>query len=350
MRIKKFLCANMREAMEKIKTEFGKNAIILETKKVKEGPLYELYGKEMIEVTAAVDDRPKKDELPDMLNSEPYMEILSDLREIKEFIKYGYADKRIRKIYIKLCDMGISSEIALKIAKYLCEEGITGDNLDDIVKEKIIRMLPPASPIKPPDNGEPKVIALIGPTGVGKTTTIAKLSAKFQVLEGVDVGLLTIDNYRVAAVEQLKVFADIASIPIEVVQEPDEFEDKLEKLKNRKIIFIDTAGKSQRNGYYLAELSNYFKIRRPDEIHLVLSANYHEKTLKSMADRFMSIGIDKMIFTKLDEAETYGPMISTMIEYKVPVSYITYGQTVPDDIQSADEVLLAELVLGERVP
>ncbi len=349
MKIKKFLVSNMSEALKKIRDELGPNALILDAKQVSRGPLYQLYGKKMLEVTAAIDEDKNKRVESTPISTEPLQELMQDLQEIKELLKYGFIERKYREVFFKLCDMGISKDVALKIAKKLTGDG--DNNFAEIdLKERLVSLLPKTEPIKLPKNGTPNIVALIGPTGVGKTTTIAKLAAKFALLENIPVGLITIDNYRVAAVEQLRTFADIAGIPLEVVNEPQEFPEKVSRLRDKKIILIDTAGRSQRNGYHIAELANYFKLVQPNEVHLVLAANTESRTLESVTERFIPLGVNKFIFTKLDETESIGPMFSVLFEYPKPVSYLTFGQTVPDDIETADEVRLAELLMGERVP
>jgi flagellar biosynthesis protein FlhF len=190
------------------------------------------------------------------------------------------------------------------------------------------------------------VVALVGPTGVGKTTTVAKLAASFKLVHGVRVGLVTVDTYRIAAIEQLRTYAEIIDLPLAVANDPGQMSRAIDEVGDVDMVFIDTAGRSPRDEVKIRELADFMTEARPDEIHLVLSAGGTERTLKSAVERFTQVRADRLILTKLDETESLGAVLGLLGQTNRPVSYITTGQAVPDDIEPADRMRLARLVLG----
>ena len=181
----------------------------------------------------------------------------------------------------------------------------------------------------------PTVVALVGPTGVGKTTTIAKLAANFALFEGKSVGLITIDTYRIAAVEQLKTYSEIINLPIEVVYTAADLKRAFQKLSDKQLILIDTAGRSQKNKQQIRELKHFFNGRPLNETHLVLSANTKLEDLLETADSFKELGVNRLIFTKLDETNSLSNVIEVAERLRIPLSYVTTGQSVPEDIEVA---------------
>ncbi len=189
-----------------------------------------------------------------------------------------------------------------------------------------------------------RVVALVGPTGVGKTTTIAKLAAINKLLSGLDVGLISADTYRIGAIEQLRTFAGIADIPMEVVYKPVEMSAALRKFRTKDIVFVDTVGRSQRSKKELCDLAKFVSAAEPDETHLVLNASTNVKTCEEIIDQFKVVKPNRLIFSKLDEAATYGPMLSIIHRHHLPLSYVTTGQAVPDDIRRVEASQLAAMV------
>jgi flagellar biosynthesis protein FlhF len=187
---------------------------------------------------------------------------------------------------------------------------------------------------------------LIGPTGVGKTTTIAKLAANFRLRDQHHVGLITVDTYRVAAVEQLRTYADIIDLPMEVVSTPREMRQAVERLAHLDLILLDTAGRSPRDNVQIQELKSLLAEAQPDETHLVLSSVTSTRALTKTAERFADVGADALVLTKLDEATGLGNLLPLLRSCRLPLSYVTNGQNVPDDIDQADCRKLAREVLG----
>jgi flagellar biosynthesis protein FlhF len=189
-----------------------------------------------------------------------------------------------------------------------------------------------------------RIVALVGPTGVGKTTTIAKLAAIGKLINRLDVGLISADTYRIGAIEQLRTFAGIADIPMEVVYKPREIAAAVKKFRHKDVVFIDTVGRSQKFSKDITELKKFLEAAAPDEIHLVVSSTTGRKTLSDVVEKFSSLKVNRLILSKMDEAESVGSLLNVMKDSQLPVSYITTGQNVPDDIITADAAMLARLV------
>jgi flagellar biosynthesis protein FlhF len=191
----------------------------------------------------------------------------------------------------------------------------------------------------------PRVIALVGPTGVGKTTTVAKLAATYKLRHHKKVGLITSDTYRIAAVDQLKTYAGIIGLPLRVANSPEEMDAAIKELSHRDIIIVDTAGRSQNTQSRIDELAQFAASANPDETHLVLSTTVGENVMRKTAERFSPLGPDRCILTKLDEAVTTGPIAGLCDRIGLPLSFVTVGQEVPDDLEPARADRLARCVL-----
>lgn len=194
--------------------------------------------------------------------------------------------------------------------------------------------------------GRRKVVALVGPTGVGKTTTIAKLAANFKLRAGLKVGLVTVDTFRIAAVEQLRTYAEIIEIPLKVVTGPRDMPRVLGELADVDLVLIDTAGRSPADELQLQELKSLLAEGPVDEVHLVLSLAASTKSLLNTARQFSNVRTNSLILTKLDESPGLGQLLAALPEMPIPISYLTTGQNVPDDIEPAVAARLARLALG----
>lgn len=192
----------------------------------------------------------------------------------------------------------------------------------------------------------PHVAIFIGPTGVGKTTTLAKIAAEFSLNQQKSVGLITADTYRIAAIDQLKTYAEILNIPLSVVYSPEEINDAVNQLEDKDLILIDTAGRSHKNKPHFDELKDLISLANADEIFLLLSCNTGPRAIKETLEYYAFIKDFKLIFTKLDEAPSLGVIFNARYLTGKPLSYITTGQSVPDDIEFVNPKQLSENVLN----
>ena len=190
-----------------------------------------------------------------------------------------------------------------------------------------------------------KIAALLGPTGVGKTTTLAKIAAQCVLEKGISTAFITADTYRISAVEQLKTYADILGLPIAIVYTPDELKEAIQKFRQKQLILIDTAGRSQHNRRQMAELKEFLAVNQNIEKYLVLSATTKNEDAKDIIDKFSVCKPDKVIFTKTDETKSLGIILNILRRKEMRLSYLTNGQSVPDDIVPAEAEKLAELFL-----
>lgn len=194
--------------------------------------------------------------------------------------------------------------------------------------------------------GRPRLVALVGPTGVGKTTTIAKLAANFRLRDRRRVGLITVDTYRIAAVEQLRTYADIIDLPMQVVASAGEMRQAVRGMADLDLVLLDTAGRSPKDEIKLQELAALIEEAQPQEVHLVLSSVANAAVLARTAERFAVVGTTALVLTKLDEATGLGQLLPLLRESRLPISYVTHGQNVPDDIAPADARRLARQIVG----
>lgn len=256
--------------------------------------------------------------------------------------------------YLALTEQAVASEIADEIVGKVRDELSAAELADpEIVRETMLRQiakLVPAAGDSPlprrPADGRPLTIALIGPTGVGKTTTLAKLAAVAKLRHGRSVGLVTTDTYRIAAVEQLRTYADIIGLPLKVVASPGEMRPALEAMSACDVILIDTAGRSQHDGERLSDLRAYLDEADPHETHLVLSTTSAEAVMLRAAERFSKLGPNRLILTKLDEAVNFGVLLSVTRSAQLKLSYVTMGQEVPDHIEAGRPDRISRLILG----
>ncbi|HIJ95322.1 MAG TPA: flagellar biosynthesis protein FlhF [Desulfuromonadales bacterium] len=194
----------------------------------------------------------------------------------------------------------------------------------------------------------PRVIALVGPTGVGKTTTTAKLAAMHALNHGNRVALITMDIFRVGAVEQLKTYSRIMGIPLEVASTPRELEKAFEKHSNCDLIFIDTAGRSHKDKEKLDEMRTFLENKIPIDVYLCLSATTKDRELEEILHRFSIFQISKLVFTKIDECESFGNVVNLLMKDNLPIAYFTTGQRVPEDIEVATPEKLADMFIREE--
>ncbi len=258
--------------------------------------------------------------------------------------------------YLRLLESSVSREIADAVIGAVRDELTPGEMHDaSIVRTTVLRhiagLIPvaDAGSVPPARNGEPLVIALVGPTGVGKTTTIAKLAAAYKLRHGKSVALITSDTYRIAAVDQLRTYAGIIGLPLKVVMTPEEMASAVASLRGYDVVLIDTAGRSQFNADRIAELRQFVDAASPTEVHLVLSSTASEPVLMRTAESFAGLRPDRVILTKLDEAVNFGVIVNVTRRLGTALSFITTGQEVPDDIERGQPDRLARMVLDNSM-
>lgn len=253
-------------------------------------------------------------------------------------------------LHQNLIDNDVSKDLALgivnKMKKDVPENELSREKIEANLKVYLNRLIPEHGPLQLVE-GRTSYVALIGATGVGKTTTIAKLAAIHKFQKNKKVGFITLDTYRIAAVEQLKKYAEIMDAPLEVVHSPEEFAPAIDRLKDRDLVLIDTAGRNQKSVIKKQELQNYFRFTPIEEIYLVLSSTASEKNILSNIKEFSDFPISSLIITKVDEAVTYGPILSIIAKANRSVAYITTGQEVPQDIEVSNPIKLTEMILGQ---
>jgi flagellar biosynthesis protein FlhF len=270
--------------------------------------------------------------------------------------------QQLSTLYTQLLQQQVSDEIAARVVDdvkaELSPEQLSNSTLiRDRLTSKLEQMLPAnlQSPVARPTSGTGggatgcRSICLIGPTGVGKTTTIAKLAASFKLRQRQKVGLITIDTYRIAAFDQLRTDANIIGVPLKVVLTPAELVAALKEMADFDTVLIDTAGRSHMDQLKLNELSQFIAIGKPSEVHLVLSSTTTQEAMEAALEKFGQLRVDQIIFTKLDEAVSFGVLLNVARTASRALSYITTGQDVPDNIEVGQPRRLARLILGEKL-
>lgn len=255
----------------------------------------------------------------------------------------------VQGVYKTFINNDLEPDIAYDLARGMgdCFNNEDGPSIQKHLSLLIEKLVKTARGIKleSSDHSEKAVVALIGPTGVGKTTTVAKLAAQYKIKQKKRVVLMTIDNYRIAAVNQLKTYAEIISAPFEIATEPEGLAQKITEQEEADLILIDTPGRSQLEAMKLREIEAFLNAARPTETHLLISSTMRNEDMYSVLDKFGSVGVDRLIFTKLDEATCFGTILNAAIKAGKPISYLTTGQDVSADIELAGPERIAKFLL-----
>lgn len=408
MQIRRFRAFEMSEALRAVKEELGPHAVILSTREIRQKTGAGPSSRPVVEVTAAVDPptpgREKTDDgredFPrvlkeaaanpppvgdtdriheeirairasmDSLRAEPrgpeqmappIQESLSEMKAMLRVLtehsyrrQYGEEMTGMHQTLIALYDRLIASGFDREAARgifRLMKQKLKAEDLwkEDFVvsylKQLVKALVQVSGPVQP-EGPNQKVVALIGPTGVGKTTTVAKIAAH-QLRAKVPITLATLDTYRIGAVEQLKVYGRRLGLAVEVIASGVELQQVIARRRREKgMILIDTVGHSHLNDQGMQQLRFLEKGGTSIEKHLVLAANTKDSDLNDIFDRFSLVQIDRLLFTKIDETRTYGPLFSIMAKTQRPLSYLTTGQRVPEDIETATPKRIADLVLN----
>ncbi|AFS78589.1 flagellar biosynthesis protein FlhF [Gottschalkia acidurici 9a] len=355
MKVKRFTGDSNQEVMNKVKLELGSEAIILHTRTIKKPKFFGLIKKEEVEVIAALDEKTTNNKLNNELNLE-----IKKLRSSVEYIIDNLNEpskaqdaESIMPELVEFVDIlknnGVKEDIARSIIynidKQVNLEDKDRETIKDIIKYNIKAYLGEPKPIEL--TSEQKIVFFIGPTGVGKTTTLAKIAAHFTLNKKCDIGLITADTYRIAAVEQLKTYAEILKLPVKVIYEIKGIYESLSNFKDKDIILIDTAGRSHKNIEQMEELKNLIQTVKNKEVFLVLNIGTDIENINSIISQYGFVDDYKIIFTKVDESEKIGNILNTKFYTNKQLSYITYGQNVPDDIELIDTEKISKVLIGE---
>ncbi|MCI8875179.1 MAG: flagellar biosynthesis protein FlhF [Lachnospiraceae bacterium] len=287
-----------------------------------------------------------------------YSENQEKAKEEQEFMKAAGSKKNenlafIKVLYETLIDNEVNEKYVNQIMDELEKVNWNGNSVDYILSNVYQKMiLKFGTPHGIDLSGKkPKILFFVGPTGVGKTTTIAKVASKLKVEQGKKVAFLTADTYRIAAAEQLRTYANILDTPLNIIYSPEELNQAVEKLEDFDVILVDTAGFSHKNVEQKEDIRRLIKsvdVKYDSEVYLVLSATTKYKDLIEISDVYKEISNYKIIFTKLDETTTYGSILNIKLYSNAEVSYITNGQNVPDDIEVFNSQKIVKRLLGGR--
>jgi flagellar biosynthesis protein FlhF len=387
MSARTYRAGTMKEALAQVRRDLGGDAVILGTREVRRRRLLGLGTRELIEVTASEGSpgrvpvrSPKPARTPAFAVSAAketamatpaetgavhlhaqFGEQLSRLHAmVEDLSRQGRIDHLLPDLpgdlvptYAQLLEAEVPEVLARRLVRHVADrlepdQAHRPESIRDALRDAVEECVPTAPPIAAVA-GTRRVVALVGPTGVGKTTTVAKLAANFKLAHGFRPGLVTVDTYRIAAVEQLRTYAEIIDLPLAVANAPGEMRRAIDELGDVDLVLIDTAGRSPRDEVKIRELADFLAEAQPDEVHLVLSAVAGERSLRAAVERFAMVRADRLILTKLDEADGLGGVLAVLGQADRPVSYLTTGQAVPDDIEPADRRRLARLILGHEV-
>jgi len=269
-----------------------------------------------------------------------------------EFIAPTHNTASVDPVIAFLIGYGINRETAQVVARFTRDTIEQATNLDRtdltaLFKAAIARLFTTEKLLDKRLTRQRR-ISLIGPTGVGKTTTLAKIAAYYLSQFGGKIGLITIDTYRIAAVEQIKVYGDIMRLPVEVVIKPQELDQALDKFRDFDLILIDTAGRSPRNSLDLQELAGYLRPELGIENNLLLAATTRERELEETIKRFSILPINNFIFSKIDECDQLGVLLNIHYKHDTPISFLTNGQRVPEDFIMPTPTAIAELIMNDH--
>lgn len=390
MKMKKYNAPSIAEAMKQIRADLGEDAVILNSKVVVTKKFFGLVKNKSYEVVAGFDQLEKKPSLPSLqdiptfapnLKEEGVNEVASSVEQ-PENIPQGGAAVLPEKLIKEIADlksmmqsmqrMSTQSQYPDELLPFidflheqeLGEELITGigdelfmhynrngkhitwSEMQEAAKDYLRKELYdlPISGI----SYEKKYINVLGPTGVGKTTTIAKMAARAVLEKKKKIGFITTDTYRIAAIEQLKTYAALLQAPVEVVYNATDYAEAIKKLSHLDLVFIDTAGRNYKEAKYVEDLKSLIQFGEQVESYLVLSLTSKQKDLELIIEQFTNLQVEKFIFTKLDETNSIGTMFNLMIKYNKGLAYYTNGQEVPEDIEQPDSDNLLELFFKEN--
>ncbi len=405
MIIKKFTAKTEKEAVENAKKELGEGVVVMNVKDVKAKGFFAFLKPHMTEVTVALEEESerytaavsainsviasseKKEEaaaadkaaapaappkepagkenssaIEEKLDSLQYLleqqlQKPEEARDTKEENGGKKEETEIDRFMKLLHDTMLDNEVDERYAEEIIGEiaQVNKPNmpfdyaLANIYQKMILKFGKPSC-ITPAAKGI-KMVFFLGPTGVGKTTTIAKIASIFRVDQKKKVALLTADTYRIAAAEQLRTYANILEVPFRIIYTVEEIEKAMEDFRDYDYILVDTAGHSHQNSAQKESMNKFIHSvdgKADKEVYLVLSATTKYRDLISIADAYREMTDYKLIFTKLDETTTLGNLLNLRLYTGAELSYVTYGQNVPDDIEEFNPQRTVKKLLGGK--
>jgi flagellar biosynthesis protein FlhF len=366
MDIRTFEARTMKEALAQVRAELGPEAVILQSREVRKRRLFGMAGSHAIEITAgtgmAIADRPRADDANSASQTQ-LAEIHGQVKSLRGMVEDLCRRKKspipdlppeLVSIYTRLVDGDVHEPIASGLVCQLRDElGRAELARPESIRARLVELVRGCVNVSGPivcESGRCKIVTVVGPTGVGKTSTVAKLAANFKLRQQLRVGLVTADTFRIAAVEQLRTYAEIIDAPIKVASSPREMAEALAEFSDLDLVLIDTVGRSPRDELRIKELKAFLQEAAAAEVHLVLSAVASSGSLLTAVERFSAIGASRLLFCKLDEAASLGGILSSVVRTGQPVSYLGDGQDVPDNIDIADAGELAEKIVDSLLP
>lgn len=332
MKVKRYIVHNMQEALYMIKQELGPEAMIISSQKVREKGLKALFSPAKIEVTAAISqDR-----------SEPSKQISFEPKPANVLsLTSNLTAHKINQCLLKM-------EVEPEIIEFLLQD-IDLLKSDKEIKETLQQRLLSVFKPAPRRSKTPNIMAFVGVPGVGKTTTLAKIAAIYSLFNSFSIGIITIDTFRVGAVEQIRIYGDIIGASVDIVTSPAELLQAVERNHDKDLILIDTAGRPSKNRYQLSETKMFLEMIEDLDVYLVINATTKGRDMVRILNDYKVIPYSQLIISKVDETELPGTLLNTAYLTGLPIAYITNGQDVPDDIEVASPELLASYIMKEVV-
>ncbi len=360
MRIKKFTANNYSIALQNVKQELGEDALILSTRSIKMPTL--IAGRKAatrVEITAAVEYASP--------TVAPEVQI-SDAGELENKSLAQTGDEQLKSLifsllsqtdqaqsmglkphqfdtYSYMVESGLDKKLASKILQKALEQNKAVDSSKESVMSLMKKVLPCKGEINLSGYG-PKVVAFVGPTGVGKTTTVAKIAAEYALRRGKKVAMISLDTYRLGGIDQLRIYGEIMEVPVEVAGGKEELRRRVSDHSDKDLILIDTTGRSHQDKDYSRQLKEVFDAVGGVETHLVLSVTAQENLFTATYRQFSSMGLDRVLFTKLDEGLSFGSLFNFTVRNRLPISYFTSGQRVPEDLEVARSDRVISLIFN----
>lgn len=405
MRVKRYVVDTIPEAMLQIRGNLGTDAVILSTKEIKVGGFMGMFTKKKIEVIAAIEEKqsqklqqmetppqqlfpmgkePKQTEMPSApvvprqavpeayrqvtqmtsatadSQTEESQTMLNELREMKAMMTRFSRNSSLENAWPEplheMCEHLLDQEVERELLEYWLErvyerrsvhpfapesfdwEQALREEVSEFIRTRLDRGI----------SKDTKIVYVAGPTGGGKTTTIAKLAAEQLFKHHRKVGFITSDTYRISAVEQLRTYAAILNVPLEVVQSSGDVQRAIQRLDHCDLILMDTAGRNYQNELLVSELQSLLSPIEESETYLVLSMTSKSKDMLNITGHFSKFGLGKVVFTKMDETGSCGGVFNLLHHFPMQLAYITNGQNVPDDLLHPDVEMVTNMLLGTK--